>query len=762
MAHEKPNGIRLPRAGDPRPYQMAVLSTLLLYGALALDFEVTGARTAAVVGTALLAQLVCSRLWKLPQFDPKSALISGLSLSLLMRSDDTGLLLLGACVAIASKFAIRRGGKHVFNPTCLALVVMMAATSGSGAVWVSAGQWGSAALFGFSVAGLGMLVLHRSARSDITWAFLIFYAAGRIGRSLWLGEPLSIPLHGLQNGALLIFAFFMISDPKTIPDSRAGRLVFAACVAAGALFVQFGLYRTNGLLWSLAASAPLVPLLDMIFPGSRYAWTRPAAMSAAPRKENPMFHSIQPLHAARRVVPGALVLLGVLLAVGQARAFCGFYVAKADTKLFNEASQVVLVRDGDRTIITMSNDFKGEPEEFAMVIPVPTFVERGQIHVGDRAVIEHLDAYTSPRLVEYFDPDPCAVHPMMEVMSGMARKSADRFEQDAARRARAAGVTIEARYTVGEYDILILSAEQSDGLAGWLRDNGYRLPDGAERILGSYLKQKMRFFVAKVNLEEQSKLGFSYLRPLQVAYESPKFMLPIRLGTLNANGTQELFVYTLTRKGRVETTNYRTVKLATGMDLPLFVKAEFGDFYTALFDEQVRKENMRAVFTEYAWDMNWCDPCAADPLSHEELRSLGVYWLGGSEPAARRKPRGLQRDVFVTRLHVRYDAERFPADLVFQETGDRSNFQARYVLRHPFQGEANCEAAEAYYKQVRERQEREAQNLASLTGWNVSDIRGRIDFAGPAGPWWQDLWEGEAQPASNPSESSWWDRIWTQ
>jgi hypothetical protein len=433
-------------------------------------------------------------------------------------------------------------------------------------------------------------------------------------------------------------------------------------------------------------------------------------------------------------------MLFVLLACSPARAFCGFYVAKADTKLFNEASQVVLVRDGDRTVITMSNDFKGEPDEFAMVIPVPTFVERGQIHVGDRAVIDHLDAYTSPRLVEYFDPDPCALRVLREMALPSASGASMRFAADAAKRARAAGVTIEARYTVGEYDILILSAQQSDGLAGWLRDSGYRLPDGAEAVLDSYLKQDMRFFVAKVNLAEQSKLGFNYLRPLQVAYESPKFMLPIRLGTLNANGSQELFIYTLTRKGRVETTNYRTLKLTTDVDLPVFVKTEFGDFYSALFDEQVRKENMRTVFTEYAWDMNWCDPCAADPLTRKELRSLGVFWLDDDGPRGRR---GLQRNAFVTRLHVRYDAEHFPADLVFQETGDRSNFQARYVLRHAFEGPATCQAAEAYRRRLRERQNREARTLASLTGWSLGDILARIRFAGsadPAQPWWHSLW----------------------
>jgi hypothetical protein len=214
-------------------------------------------------------------------------------------------------------------------------------------------------------------------------------------------------------------------------------------------------------------------------------------------------------------------------------------------------------------------------------------------------------------------------------------------------------------------------------------------------------------------------------------------MLPIRLGTLNADGSQDLFVYALTRKGRVETTNYRSVKLPTGMELPAYVKTRFGDFYSALFDEQVRRENMRTVFTEYAWDMGWCDPCAADPLSVEELRGLGVYWVDAS--------RGQARDVFVTRLHARYDAEHFPNDLVFQETADRSNFQGRYVLRHPYEG-ASCSAATAYYQQVGERQEREAQTLASLTGWSLASIREHIGLGGngplPAGgrPWWERIW----------------------
>src|SRR4029453_10171187 len=144
--------------------------------------------------------------------------------------------------------------------------------------------------------------------------------------------------------------------------------------------------------------------------------------------------------------------------------------------------------------------------------------------------------------------------------------------KDSSQLAKALGVNIEAQYTVGEYDILILSAQQSSGLETWLQQNGYRIPAGASEVIGSYLKQNMRFFVAKVNLAEHNKLGFTYLRPLQVAYESPKFMLPIRLGMVNAKGPQDLFVYALTRNGRVETTNYRTGKLPVDMDLPAYLK----------------------------------------------------------------------------------------------------------------------------------------------------------------------------------------------
>jgi hypothetical protein len=440
-------------------------------------------------------------------------------------------------------------------------------------------------------------------------------------------------------------------------------------------------------------------------------------------------------------------------------AFCGFYVAKADTQMFNQASKVVMVRSEDKTVLTMVNDFKGDPKEFAVVIPVPEVLQKEQIHVGEKAVVDHLDAYTAPRLVEYFDADPCEQRQFKGMLQKSDMQAMAPSGGGASAKEQSLGVKIEAQYTVGEYDILILSAEESDGLEKWLKQNQYKIPEGATKVLESYIKQKLKFFVAKVNLKEQSKLGFNFLRPLQVAYESPKFMLPIRLGTVNANGPQELFVFALSAKGKVETTNYRTVKLPSGNEIPVYIKEKFADFYKALFADQVKKENMNTVFMEYAWDMNWCDPCAADPLSPKELRGLGVFWLdsGGGEsgvavPPNFRKirpmiaPGGGSTNVFVTRLHVRYDREHFPEDLMFQETADRENYQGRYVLRHVWSGsESKCEESKTYFSNLKIRQEQEAQTLARLTGWDINEIRKNSGITSDGKPvdkkkWYQNLW----------------------
>lgn len=411
-----------------------------------------------------------------------------------------------------------------------------------------------------------------------------------------------------------------------------------------------------------------------------------------------------------------------------AQAFCGFYVGKADASLFNEASKVVMVRDGERTVINMLNDYQGELTEFALVVPVPVVLQKEDVKTPLRAVFDRIDAYSAPRLAEYYDPNPChPQYPRAAAAPGLALKSArSELAED---RAQELGVRVEAQYTVGPYDIVILSAAQSDGLETWLRENGYRIPAGASPALAPYIRQDMKFFVAKVNLEEHARSGAQTLAPLQFAFRSEKFMLPIRLGMLNARGPQDLVLWVLSKKGRVETTNYRTVKLPANVELPPYVRFDaehsFARFYASMFDAQAKRENYRAVFTEYFWDMSWCDPCAANPLSAQELANLGVEGVRGD---TRRGAR-----VMLTRLHLRYTPETFPEDLVFQETADRRNWQTRYVLRHPAKFDLedcpNRAQAERYLEQLHRRQEKEVQTLATLTGWDIDAIRSKAESA---------------------------------
>jgi hypothetical protein len=262
-------GILAALSCDPRHYQIAVLASLLMYGLGWLGFDVGWEQVVILLATVLVTQYLCGKLAGLPAFDPRSPLISGLSLCLLLRTNDPLLMVAAAVVTIASKFLLKWRHKHIFNPTNFGIVVMIALT---GAVWVSPAQWGSKLYFAFLTACLGGMVIHRAMRSDVSYAFVLTYAAILFGRAFWLGDPWAIPMKQMQSGALLLFTFFMISDPKTTPDSRPGRILFAILVAGGAAYVQFGLYRTNGLLWSLAVVSILTPFIDYLLPGTKYRW----------------------------------------------------------------------------------------------------------------------------------------------------------------------------------------------------------------------------------------------------------------------------------------------------------------------------------------------------------------------------------------------------------------------------------------------------------------------------------------------------------
>ncbi len=427
-----------------------------------------------------------------------------------------------------------------------------------------------------------------------------------------------------------------------------------------------------------------------------------------------------------------IVFIAIICFVPSAWAFCGFYVSKADAKLYNKASQVVIARDGNRTVLTMANDYQGDVKDFALVVPVPVVLKADQVRVGDSKIIEHLDAFSAPRLVEYFDEDPCDTNYFSNDALESARAPAPSVQvSGASRRDRSLGVTVEAKFTVGEYDIVVLSAKESNGLETWLNINGYKIPKGGKQLLQPYIRQKMKFFVAKVNLAEFDKSGYEFLRPLTMAFESPKFMLPIRLGMINSINEQDLLVYILSPKGQAELTNYRTVNIPSDVDIPLFVKDEFGSFYKSMFQNSYTKENKKVAFLEYAWNMGSCDPCSAEPLSLEELRKAGVFWLDSSANS----------NVFLTRLHVRYSRDKFPEDLMFQETANNQFFQGRYVLHHPFNGEVKCDAGREYKRSLPRRFEQESQTLARLTGWNIQDIRKKNNVPiSLSTPWWRSLW----------------------
>jgi hypothetical protein len=406
-------------------------------------------------------------------------------------------------------------------------------------------------------------------------------------------------------------------------------------------------------------------------------------------------------------------------------------VSKADATLKNKTSQVILVRDGNRNVITMYNDFKGDTRDFAMVVPVPAVLSKADIRVIDQGLFQRLNNYSAPRLVEYYDANPCDQVYLSESKMDMAvaRMPATTGNASAIRK-KDYKVKVEAQYLVGEYDILILSAAESNGLKDWLHDNGYKIPPGAEEVLDPYIKSKLKFFVVKVNEGERKKLPGNFLRPIQIRFNSPRFMLPIRLGMANAEGDQDLVVYAFTRRGRIECTNYRNSEMPTGQKIPLFVQKDFQAFYENLFTHQWRRENEEVAFLEYAWDVSpqnflKCDPCIAEAPSVQDLLQSGVWWLQPdwsdySDVTDEAVP-AYNSQVHFTRLHFRYNRRHFAQDLLFQVTPNTENFQARYVITHPASGNFDCAEGKQYLRTLKQRRRDELRNLTTLTGRDLSN-----------------------------------------
>ncbi len=393
-----------------------------------------------------------------------------------------------------------------------------------------------------------------------------------------------------------------------------------------------------------------------------------------------------------------LVLLAMTTWSTSAAAFCGFYVAGGDAKLFNDATQVVLMRSGTTTVLSMQNSYSGPAENFAMVIPVPQVLQKENVKTLPKAIFDRVDQMSAPRLVEYWEKDPCFVEDRTQKSTVSRTISRDYVES------RDGAVKIEAQFDVGEYEVVVLSATDSGGLEKWLNQNKYKIPAGADPYFRPYIERGQYFFVARVNLDKvKYEDGRAVLSPLRFQYTSDNFELPIRLGMINSSGKQDLLVYILAPGQRYDVANYPNATIPTNIEVRNEVRDSFPAFYQALFDATLEK-TPKAVVTEYAWNAASCDPCPGPTLTEEDFATLGADVVTGTDAWS----------WTLTRLHARYSKAEIGEDLVFKKatgiTGGRefrqsdgsletgaapsgtdNQFQGRYVIRHEWVGGAKCD-----------------------------------------------------------------------
>ncbi|MBM0741252.1 RnfABCDGE type electron transport complex subunit D [Phormidium sp. CLA17] len=262
---------------DARLYQILFLSLFLLLGIGTRDWTLHPEIVATAIATCLMTQWAWSIFSAPPTSSPApplhfslpSALITALGLSMLLRTEHIGTMILAAVIAISSKFLLKVNGKHVFNPTNIGIVAAVLLTHDA---WISPGQWGESSWYALLFLGTGGVVVQRVGRWDTTGAFLGSYALLELGRNLWLGWTGDVLLHRLTSGSLLVFSLFMITDPRTIPNARVARLVWASAIALLAFILRNVYFLPTAVFWSLFALAPLSAVLDLIWASPRFSW----------------------------------------------------------------------------------------------------------------------------------------------------------------------------------------------------------------------------------------------------------------------------------------------------------------------------------------------------------------------------------------------------------------------------------------------------------------------------------------------------------
>jgi hypothetical protein len=452
-----------------------------------------------------------------------------------------------------------------------------------------------------------------------------------------------------------------------------------------------------------------------------------------------------------------LAALALASIPAQASAFCGFYVSGATADLYNDATRVVMMRHGTKTVLSMQNHYKGPARDFAMIVPVPQVLKKDNVRILKDSLFEKIDRLTAPRLVEYREQDPCSetrsagkVYP--RITTGVSSKK----KRPSSLLEKKKPVRVEAEFVEGEYEIQILSAETSNSLETWLEQEKYKIPKGAAKLFEPYIQEGMYFFAAKVDAEKVKfdKQGQAQLSPLRFHYDAETFRLPVRLGLINAKGHQDLLVHILAKGRRFEVANRENVTIPTNLVVDEKVEKHFGAFYAALFDATL-EQNPGAAVTEYVWYSTGpgptsgtglrqrpptgikCDPCPPAARTSLTLDKTDLYTLGAdivtppkrgpqrTQPVLQQRIRhwrSRQRTPWdprptwvLTRLHLRYTADELEDDLVFEaaepivggrgtpsgEEGTLSEkgakrarinqFQGRYVILHPWEGEVECE-----------------------------------------------------------------------
>lgn len=400
-------------------------------------------------------------------------------------------------------------------------------------------------------------------------------------------------------------------------------------------------------------------------------------------------------------------------------------IASANGGMENRASQVILVRDGNHTVITMANDYTGPVADFAMIVPVPVVLQQNQIRTVDGGIFNRLNAYTAPTLTESTDLNPCGNDPWgwgdgMDIMI-----STESASSSGNRRATAPATTtpvqVLATYQIGGYDMLILSATESTGLIQWLKDKGYYIPESAAEVLTPYVTSGMKFFVAKVHLDNYTPGASANLNPIQIEFDSPKFMLPIRLGMANSTGEQDLVIYSFTKNGRIEPVNYRMARMPGEKKVPEFIAKKFDKFYGDVFTKSWKREGRNALMLETALNLSgeyWADGYPhLSYLNLSDLKAAGVTWATSLYAYS---PEFFTADqLFLTRLHARYSRELYPQDFMFQETMNKEKVRTTFSINHPTSGALDCNTSAGYLEDVIYRRREELNNLAFLAGWDI-------------------------------------------